>query len=422
MTYVILGNGVAGINAATTIRAKAPGARIVVVSDETRMYYSRTALMYIAMGDMRLKDTQPLEARDFKRMRIERYYDTATSLDTANKKVILANNSPIAYDKLCVATGSIAAMHGWKGSGLDGVVNFVLYQDLENLMRLIPQTRKAVVVGGGLIGIELVEVLRHFGIEVTFLIRGETFWNKALSEDEGRLVQRHMQNEHGVNVITGDSLDTIYGSNGCVAGITTTQGRDLACRTVAVATGVRPNIEMVSRSGIPCRKGVLVNDRLQTHVPDVYAAGDCVEIEKSMEAHNFVMSIWYLARDMGRVAGSNMCGDSVVYEPGMWYNSAKFFDFEYTSAGKFLPDSEDENDFFYADSQGRRSVRIVYREQRVIGFSMIGARWNHEVLHEFIHNRHTLTYVLDNLSKAWFEPEFHSFERSFGDLRTVHAP
>lgn len=413
MTYVIIGNGTAGINAAVTIRRRDPRARICIISDETRYYYSRTALMYIAMGHMRLEDTRPLEPRFYTAHRLELMFETVTSIDTQAKRVQLSRGDTIAYDKLLIATGSVAAMHGWEGSDLDGVVAFVLYQDLQDVLRAIPRTKKAVVVGGGLIGIELVEVFRSAGIDVTFLIRGATFWDKALSEQEGRMVERHMRDDHGVDVQTNASLERIRGSGGRVQGITTTDGREIACDTVGVTTGVRPNIEMASRSGIPCKKGVLVNDRLQTHIPDVFAAGDCVEIEKPMQARNFIMSIWYLARDMGGVAADNMLGDDRAYTMGPWYNSAKFFDLEYTSAGKFMPTQPDEHDYMVWGIDGKRSVRIVHNDTRVIGFSMIGARWDHEVLLSCIENRLSLAQAVQQLPAAFFDPEFHAFERAF---------
>jgi NADPH-dependent 2,4-dienoyl-CoA reductase/sulfur reductase-like enzyme len=143
---------------------------------------------------------------------------------------------------------------------------------------------------------------------------------------------------------------------------------------------------------------------METRVPSVYAAGDCIELETPENESNSVQSIWYVARDMGTVAGANMAGESREYAPGLWYNSAKFFDKEYTSAGKYGPLDDGEKDYCYQDS--RHSIRIIYSDDGVKGFSCIGSRWDHNRLIRFIEDKSSLSCFLEHHREALFETEF----------------
>ena len=402
MNHVIIGNGVAGIRAAMAIRAADRKSSISVVSQETPYFFSRTALMYIAMGAMRLEDTEPFERRRYDEMNISLVHDRALWVDRKSKAVALEHGGALRYDRLLLATGSVPAMFGWPGADLEGVVNFVSCQDIERVMALAKKAKHAVIVGGGLIGIELAEVLRHCGIGVTFLIREPWFWPRALSREEGALVERLMANE-GIRVLTGTELVSINEKSRKAAGVTTSSSEEIAADIVGITAGVVPDISLAKNSGIPADRGVLVNDRMETEVPGIYAAGDCAERKGAGPLS--VISIWYAARDMGSTAGVNMSGGSAVYDPGPWYNSAKFFDLEYTVAGAYLPGDGDET-WYREDTGGRASVRMVHRGGRVLGFSMIGSRWDHEALLRFIREGLGPDAALERLDEARFDAEF----------------
>jgi len=402
--YVIIGNGVAGINAALAIRERSASAHITVISRETEYYYSRTALMYIAMGTMTGKDTEPYERHFYQSRGIHLIYGHARDIDTRNKKVKMEDQAPVAYDKLLLATGAVVATHDWPGNDLKGVTGLISYQDSENVIRLMKNARYAVVVGGGLIGVELCEVFRHFHLDVTFLIRGPSYWHKALCTEEGQFTEKHIA-AHGVHVITSDELARINGKNGMVESITTKSGRTLPCDILGNATGVKPEITLARQAGISCHKGILTDWQLKTDIPDIYAAGDCVEIQ-SCDPH-FMEAIWYTARDMGNIAGLNMSGDSLSYNPGEWYNSAMFFEKEYTVAGRYGVLQEGETDYLYQDED--HSMRIILHNNILEGFSMIGSRWDHEVLLRFIREKKDLDYFLTHYREAQFNPELQIY-------------
>ncbi|MBN2443932.1 MAG: NAD(P)/FAD-dependent oxidoreductase [Spirochaetales bacterium] len=401
--YVIIGNGVAGINAALTIREKLKQPQITVISAETEFYYSRTALMYIAMGMMECEDTEPYERNYYSQKNIDLVYGKVEEINTEKKSVIVNNHPEIPFDSLLLATGAIVAAPSLPGIDLKGVVGFISFQDLEEIKRLIKTARKAIVVGGGLIGIEMCEVFNHCGLDVTFVIRDTSYWQKALSYEEGLYVQEHMQT-HGISLVTGEELSEIIGENGSVKGIRTKSNKTLPCDILGIATGVRPETTLAKEASIACNNGILTDWNLKTSVQDIYAAGDCVEIQSP--SGNYIRTIWYSARDMGKVAGKNMSGENIPYVPGEWYNSAKFFDKEYTVVGRFGKLRGNESEYLYQDKN--HSIRIILEENRIMGFSIIGSRWDHSKLLHFIREQKELDYFLHHYKEAQFDPEFHA--------------
>ena len=400
MNYVIIGNGVAGVNAAMAVRERDKKASLYIVSAETDYYYSRTALMYIAMGTSRLEDTEPLERRWYARQRIRLVRAAAVRADTQRRVVYLDGDRELNYDRLLLAVGAKPAFFGWAGMDLDGVVAMVSYSDLQNIARrLRTNASRAVVVGGGLIGIELCEVFRHHGLEVDFLLREDRFWPKALSGREARWVESHMRH-HGVRIHYHTELAHASGKDGILTEITTRTGETFPCDILGIATGVRPELTLAAASGIPTDRGILCDWSLRTPREHVYTAGDCAQIIDPDTNASLQRTIWYSARDMGRVAGYNMAGGSERYDPGPWYNSAKFFELEYTTAGDL--DSEG-TDVYWEDRACL--VRARHNGERVLGFNTIGRRWDHAVLLRFIAEGRDIGYVSHHLEAARFEAE-----------------
>ena len=184
---VIIGNGVSGITAARHIRKKSDK-KITVISAETDHFFSRTALMYIYMGHMNFEQTKPYEDWFWAKNRIELLRAYVDEVDTKNKRLKLNQGGVVNYDQLIIAVGSKPNKFGWKGQDLKAVQGMYSYQDLESMEHYSPTTQKAVIVGGGLIGVEMAEMFLSRGIEVTFLVRENHFWGNILPHREGELI------------------------------------------------------------------------------------------------------------------------------------------------------------------------------------------------------------------------------------------
>lgn len=412
MHYVIVGNGVAGVEAALKIRERyAPEeATITVISEETDYFFSRTALMYAYMDLMTRKDLEPFERKVFDNLKIELVRGRAVDLDADAHTLKLEDGKTLNYTKLLLAVGAKPNIFGWDGikDAKDGVVHFVSMQDLDACERLTPSTKSAVVVGGGLIGIELVECLKHHGVNVTFLIREPFYWPMALSAEEGAMVNGHMQ-AHGVDVRLEEELSKVtVDANGRVSGVETNKGNAIECQMLGICVGVHANKEWLNecKSTPELGRGIKVNRAFETSLPDVYAAGDCAEIVRE-DGSTFQETIWYSAKLHGQLAARSMMGDAVDYEKPLFYNSSKFFHIEYTTVGEVVNLDAGMRSLYRRHPKKEISQRIVYNEaNQVIGFNMLGSRWNHNVLERWILERRTIDWVRKNLAQAQFDVEF----------------
>ena len=195
---VIIGNGISGVTAARHIR-KNSDKQITIISAETEYFFSRTALMYVYMGHMEFQHTQPYENWFWEKNNINLIQGFVTNIDTDNNSLTLKDNTILSYDKLIIATGSKPNKFGWPGQDLKGVMGMYHKQDLEQLEEFAPNNevcKRAVIVGGGLIGIELAEMLRSRNIPVTFLVREKSFWGGVLPSGESEMINRHIKEHH----------------------------------------------------------------------------------------------------------------------------------------------------------------------------------------------------------------------------------
>lgn len=428
MHYVIIGNGVAGITAAFALRKRDGRARISVISGESEYFFSRTALMYAYMDRMNLRDLEPFERKVYQKQSIELINGWVKDLDAGRRILRLKDGTDIAYDRLLLATGSVPNRPDWPGldAAREGVVHFVSLQHLGECERLTPSTGGAVVVGGGLIGVELVECLVHHGVEVDFLVREDWYWPMALAPEEGDLIAKHLRH-HGVRLHLQDEVTRVESSpNGRVSAVETKRGKTLPCEMLGICIGVSPAVDWLRAVATPpmLGRGIQVDRGFRTSLPDVWAAGDCAEFQRE-DGTPFVEQIWYSAKRHGELAARSMFGDSVRYEPPLFFNSAKFFEIEYTTVGATtrLPDSA--RSFFHRWPDREATARIVEENGAVTGFNMLGSRWDHAVLERWIEERRSLDEVVARLHEAQFDVEFGRVPlaglRAAFDVREVRA-
>jgi len=404
---VVLGNGIAGITAARQIRKRSTDP-ITVVSKESDHFFSRTALMYVYMGHLTYEQTKPYEDDFWHRNRIGLLRARVERVDTGRKRLELQDGGSLEYDVLVLATGSRSNKFGWPGQELPGVQGLYSLQDLERMERDTTNVRRAVVVGGGLIGVETAEMLGSRGIPTTFLVREPNWMSFAFPAEESTMIGRHIR-EHGVDLRFATELERIEaGADGRVFGVVTTGGERIEAGFVALTVGVSPNIGFLDGSGIECDRGVLVDASLRTNVPDLYAIGDCAQLRDPAAGRRPVEPVWYTGRAMGQTVARTICGEPTEYTQGIWFNSAKFFDLEWQVYGQVpaqLP--EDESEIFWQHPDQRKAIRIRYRteDESVRGFNLIGVRYRHETCHRWIEQRRPIRFVLENLGAANFDPE-----------------
>ncbi|MBL7776303.1 MAG: NAD(P)/FAD-dependent oxidoreductase [Saprospiraceae bacterium] len=408
MKTVILGNGISGITAARHLRKRSAG-EILVISDESDEFFSRTALMYVYMGHLRERDTRPYEPWFWEKNRIQRQRTRIARIDFENRRMHTADGTTIDYDQLVLATGSRPNKFGWPGQDLDGVHGLYHLHDLEAMERHSAGLQRAVIVGGGLIGVEMAEMFHSRHIPVSFLVRESDFWNNVLPAEEAAMVSRHLR-EHGIDLRLNTELKAVLddGQGRCTA-VRTNGGETIDCGFVGLTVGVSPNIDFLKNTALETNRGILVDDYLQTNLPGVYAIGDCAELRRPRPGRRAIEAVWYTGRMMGETLASTLAGDRAAYDPGLWFNSAKFFDIEYQVYGDIRPDlPADQASLYWEHSGGKKSIRLNYEKEtgRVLGFNLMGVRYRHELCERWIQSGATVETVLEQLGLANFDPEF----------------
>ena len=407
---VIIGNGIAGVTTARHIRKRSDD-KITIISGETDHFYSRTALMYIYMGHMKYEHTKPYEDWFWSKNKLDLIKDWVTNIDFSKKEITLEKSSSIQYDKLVLATGSKSNKFGWPGQDLKGVQGLYNMQDLELMEENSKGIERTVVVGGGLIGIEMAEMFHSRHIPVTYLVREEHFWNGVIPNQEAQIIDQHIK-ENGIDLRLATELKEIKDDGtGKVKGVVTNTGDTIDCQFVGLTVGVSPNIDFLKESELETDRGILVNQFLETNIPDVYAAGDCAQRREPLWNRRPIEAVWYTGRMMGESLAKTLTGQKTEYNPGYWFNSAKFFDIEYQTYGHVWAQlKEGEKEFYWEHSSGKKCMHFVFSESdhKFLGVNTFGIRLRHSAFNQWLQDSSSIEYVLEHLKDANYDPEFYT--------------
>ncbi len=417
MHIVILGNGIAGVTAARFIR-KHSDHQITIISGEAAYPYSRTALMYIYMGHLRLEDTQLYSPRFYKKNRIDLVQGWVESIDFDDKKLSFSSESkktPISYDRLILATGSEPNRFGWPGQRLKGVHGMYTLQDLQKMEDYSKGLQRAVIVGGGLIGIEMAEMFHSRDIPVSFLVREDSYWNMVLPPEESEMVNEEFL-EHGIDLQLETELKEILpDEDGKCRAVISSKGDEIECGFVGLTAGVHPNVDFLRDTELEIEKGIVVDEYLKTNMNEVYAIGDCAQLSNPPEGRRPIEAVWYVGKMMGETVAHSICDQPTTYQPQLWFNSAKFFNIEYQVYGN-VPVKYEGNLESVFHRKEKQSLRIVYDKttNEVVGFQTMGVRLRHQMCEAWIIHKASLHNVLRELNSAYFDPEFFApFHREF---------
>ena len=405
---VIIGNGISGVTAARHIR-KLSDFKITIISAESDYFFSRTALMYVFMGHMKFEHTQPYENWFWKKNKIDLVKGFVEKIDSESKKIELSDGEKISFDDLIIATGSKPNKFGWPGQDLKGVQGLYSKQDLESLEENSKKCERAVIVGGGLIGIEMAEMLHSRNIPVTFLVREPSFWNKVLPAQQSEMINKEILDNHIDLRLSTNLVEILSDEKGRAKAVVTDKGETIACSIVGLTAGVSPNIDFVKNSNIAIGRGVLVNEYLETNCKNIYAIGDCAEQHEGINQRRPIEAVWYTGRMMGETVARTICGERIKYKPGHWFNSAKFIDIEYQTYGwVWAEPKKNETHFYWEDSLGKKNILINYDTvtHQFYGINTFGIRLRHERFNSWLDEKATVQTVLTHLKDANFDPEF----------------
>lgn len=405
---IIIGNGISGSTCARWLRKRSDES-ITMISDESEFFFSRTALMYVYMGHLTWEHLEPYEKGFWSKNKIELIKGKILSVNFENQKLLLSTGIELAYDRLVFATGSKSNRFPWPGVNLTGVCGLYSKQDLEFIEKYSPSIQHAVIVGGGLIGIELAEMFHSRNIHTTLLVREQEYWRNILPLEEARMISRHIRKQNIDLRLETELMEIHDNGRGAVGGVSLSGNGSINCQFVGLTVGVSPNIDFVKNTALNIDKGILVNEYLETNVANVYAIGDCAQLQNPMKGRRSIEAVWYTGRKMGETLARRLTGVNLPYDPGIWFNSAKFFDIEYQVYGHVPSEILDPYDSFYWEhSSGEKSIRIVFEKEKgiVTGFNLMGIRFRHEVCEKWIAQHTGINEVLSHIRMAFFDPEF----------------
>ncbi len=380
MKYLIIGNSAAAVGAVEAIRRNDKGNSITIISDEPHHVYSRPLISYLLAGHTKEDKMYYRDKNFYKENNVETVFNKrVTGVDTKKKQVILDNKGQgargkgqaIEYDKLLIATGGTPFVPPIKGKDRKNVYTFTKWSDAEEIIKISKKVQKAVVIGAGMIGLKAIEGLNAIGIDVTVVELAPEVLSRALDKDASRIVQRKME-EAGVEVITNNEVVEITGKGNVATGVVLRDKKKIKCDLVIVAIGVIPNTGFLKESGIKITRGVVVDERMETNVKGVYAAGDVAEALNMLTNEKMPIPIWPLAYRQGVIAGDNMSGGSLVYKGGFPMNSIEFPGAPTISIGIIEPRGEGYESIIKNDAANGNYKRIIIKNERLVGAILVG--------------------------------------------------
>ncbi len=364
--YAIVGNSAAAINACDAIRARDPEGSIAVFSEEKYRCYSRPLISYLVAGEITTQGMYYRPANYYRSAKVDFHKESrVVSINPAKKLLTTAGKEKIKWRKLLLATGFVPFMPPVKGLAEVGYLTFISWDDARKMLALTNKPAKALVVGGGLIGIKAAEALHARGAAVTMVEKMDRVLPLALDERASALVEERCSGM-GIDIITGEGVNSVESLGGHQGRASVSDGSEIDFDILVMAVGVRPRTELAEAAGIKCRGGIQVDERQLTSEKDIYAAGDAVLAMDIVLGKPTLNALWPVAALQGKYAGANMAGEEVPYPGCNSMNSVEFFGLPVLSAGIVNPPGSGYEVIIREDSEGE------YRKAVIKGDTLVG--------------------------------------------------
>jgi NAD(P)H-nitrite reductase large subunit len=372
MHHVILGAGPAGVIAAETIRKHAPADTITMVGDEQEPPYSRMAIPYLLIGNVGERGTYLRKSlTHFDDLKVHMVHARATGVDSAARTVQLDNGAQLAFDRLLIATGSHPVRPPIPGMDLPGIHPCWTLEDARAILQRATKGARVLQMGAGFIGCIIMEALAACGVRLSVVEMGDRMVPRMMGPTAGGMIKDWCMAK-GVQVFTGTKVEGIAkGSGDAALGVRLSSGETLDVDLVISATGVRPAIGFLEKSGVRCLLGVLTDEHLQTNVPGIYAAGDCAEAFDKVSGKMIVSAIQPNAAEQARVAALNMVGQVTALKGVTQINvldtlgliSSSFGDWQGVPGGEHVE---------LTDTAAGRHLSLQFKDDVLVGCNSVG--------------------------------------------------
>ena len=341
MNVVIIGNSAAGLSALQNFRKLDKTSRVVMISKEGLLPYSRVLLPYVLRGKLPYDGMTIRTQEFFSRMDAQCVEGTVTKLDTAARRVLLEDGRSFAYDKVLIATGSYAVTPPIEGAHQPGVVHMWTKADVDELLPLFQSGKRAVVIGSGFVSLQAAWAACYRGMKVTVIELMDRIMPSVLDEHGAEVLVKAI-GDKGVTLHTGTSTEKIERQADGSFLVYLKDKAPVAADFVIMGTGVRPNVAFLEGSGVTVTRGIPVDEYMRTNVPDVYAAGDVAAGPTAFGDEHMIHALWPTAVEMGKTAAFAMAGQPVAYEGSLNMNVTQMYDVTVASMGRFNDADIDE--------------------------------------------------------------------------------
>ncbi len=367
MRYVIVGSGPAGLSAIEAIREVDGEGEVILITAEKFVGYSKPLITYLLGGKVTKENMYYRTEERLREINVE--VRSATKVEKVlvdERAVVTHTGEKVVFDKLLLAVGGRPFVP--KIEGLDqkeGIFTFTTWEDEERIEEYVKRRgiTKAVVLGGGLIGLKTAEALMDLGVKVTIVEVADRILPVTFDKKASEMIERALETL-GCEVITNDTVVEVRGRK-AISSVVLKSGKEIPTGLLVIAIGVRPNVEFLKGSGIEVNRGILVNERMETNVEGIYAAGDCAEFYDLVDGQRKVIAIWPVAVAQGRVAGYNMAGRNVRYPGSIPMNSVEIAGVPTVSVGHSNVEGEEYEIFTYED--GRTYKKVVIKDNKLVG-------------------------------------------------------
>ena len=371
MNHVIIGNGIAGVSAAESIRELDGSGSIFMISDEAVVPYCRPMISLVLEGVISPSKLPIRDSGFYESLNITPVLGSRVArMDVDAKNLFLSDGKTLPFDTLLIASGADPRPIKATAAHLANIFFMRNQHQVLKMLEALPETRHALVLGGGLVGFKAASGLLHRGIDVTMLIRSGYPLSLQVDETAGGMILAELT-RRGLNVQVGVEVTGFKGADR-VTGAFLSDGSEVSCDLVIVGKGVLPSVSFVPRDRIQVDLGIVVDDHLETTCPGIFAAGDVAESMDIARKTRWVNAIWPEAADQGRIAGMNMAGRAVAYKGSLSRNVIRIFDLDILTAG--WVNAPDDPRFTVLSEHNRRLStyrRLVFEGDRLIGATLV---------------------------------------------------
>ncbi len=390
---IIIGNGAAGMEAARTIREHNKSVEILIFTEESYHFYSRIHLSKFIGKQSKENDIQIYPASWYDEQRITVFLDTPVILISPQDNEIRdSRESTYKYNKLIIATGASAFIPPIEGSSLKGIFSLRNLTDAIKIREKAQNCHSAIIVGGGILGIEAASSLKSIGLSVSIIETAHHLMLQQLDQDASMLLQSILEDK-GINFYLNHRVVKFLGVDHLKSAVLDT-GKEIKADLALISTGISPNVSLARDADINVNRGIIVNDHLQTNFPNIYAAGDVSEFQGT------IMGIWPSAVDQGIVAAKNALGIKTKYTGTVPLHILKVSGLELTTIGQKYKKKSTDKEIKYINKQKRQYLKLIYNRNIILGIIILGIAGIGFGLEKLIKNKTPIKEIMPHLEKG----------------------